>query len=61
MGTVTLPWTFTALLITDLIQKGSSGKAIALCWVEYNSALGLAAASVYMHASTCAPMQGTAC
>ena len=31
LGTVTLPWTFTALLITDLLQKGSSGKAIALC------------------------------
>ncbi len=30
LGTVTLPWTFTALLITDLIQKGSSGKAMAL-------------------------------
>lgn len=26
LGTVTLPWTFTALLITDLLKKGSSGK-----------------------------------
>lgn len=26
LGTTTLPWTFTALLITDLLQKGSSGK-----------------------------------
>ena len=31
LGTVTLPWTFTALLITDLLQKGSSGKAMVLC------------------------------
>lgn len=51
LGTVTLPWTFTALLITDLLQKGSSGKAIALCWAESNPALVPTTASIYMHAT----------
>ncbi|KAL0035579.1 hypothetical protein WJX79_000184 [Trebouxia sp. C0005] len=31
LGTVTLPWTFTALLITDLLQKGSSGYSLLAC------------------------------